>query len=81
MGAQRATPEAWREWWQNPDVAHFYFMGKDNIVFHAVIWPTMLMGYGDGELADGCISRQRRLERVPDDEGSKAARAAVLRSG
>ena len=40
-------PEAWREWWQNPDARSFYFMGKDNIVFHAVIWPSMLMGYGD----------------------------------
>jgi methionyl-tRNA synthetase len=40
-------PEAWREWWQNPDSRSFYFMGKDNIVFHAVIWPSMLMGYGD----------------------------------
>jgi methionyl-tRNA synthetase len=39
-------PEAWREWWQNPDARSFYFMGKDNIVFHAVIWPSMLMGYG-----------------------------------
>jgi len=43
----RGTPEAWREWWQNADARHFYFMGKDNIVFHAIIWPAMLMGYGD----------------------------------
>jgi methionyl-tRNA synthetase len=43
----RETPEAWREWWQNDDARHFYFMGKDNIVFHAVIWPSMLIGYGD----------------------------------
>ena len=43
----RGTPEAWREWWQNDAARHFYFMGKDNIVFHAVIWPAMLMGYGD----------------------------------
>ena len=40
-------PEAWREWWQSPDARSFYFMGKDNIVFHSVIWPSMLMGYGD----------------------------------
>lgn len=41
-------PDAWREWWQNPDARHFYFMGKDNIVFHSVIWPSMLIGYGNG---------------------------------
>jgi methionyl-tRNA synthetase len=44
----RGTPEAWREWWQNSSARHFYFMGKDNIVFHSVIWPAMLLGYGSG---------------------------------
>jgi methionyl-tRNA synthetase len=37
-------PEAWREWWTNPDAASYYFMGKDNITFHSVIWPAMLLG-------------------------------------
>jgi methionyl-tRNA synthetase len=44
----RGTPEAWREWWQRPESRHYYFMGKDNIVFHSVIWPSMLLGYGNG---------------------------------
>jgi len=38
-------PEAWRKWWQEPDARGYYFMGKDNIVFHSVIWPSMLLGY------------------------------------
>ncbi len=38
-------PEAWRAWWQNDQAKAYYFMGKDNIVFHAEIWPAMLMGY------------------------------------
>jgi methionyl-tRNA synthetase len=42
----QGTPDAWKEWWQDPDVKHYYFMGKDNIVFHTIIWPAMLMGYG-----------------------------------
>ena len=46
--ANRGTPEAWRDWWQNPNARHFYFQGKDNIVFHTVIWPSMLLGYGEG---------------------------------
>ena len=41
-------PEAWREWWQKPDSIHDYFMGKDNIVFHTIIWPAILLGYGEG---------------------------------
>jgi methionyl-tRNA synthetase len=50
----RGTPDAWREWWQEPAAGHYYFMGKDNIVFHSVIWPAMLLGYGaGGELGAG----------------------------
>lgn len=37
-------PEAWRRWWQGEDNESFYFMGKDNIVFHSVIWPSILLG-------------------------------------
>jgi methionyl-tRNA synthetase len=43
--ARTGNPDAWRAWWQNPDARSYYFMGKDNIVFHAEIWPAMLFGY------------------------------------
>src|SRR3712207_5633091 len=43
-------PEAWRPWWQTPDADAYYFMGKDNIVFHSEIWPAQLLGYnGEGD--------------------------------
>jgi methionyl-tRNA synthetase len=43
-------PDAWRAWWQGPEAESYYFMGKDNIVFHAEIWPAMLLGYsGKGD--------------------------------
>src|SRR3954468_1141695 len=57
------TPEAWREWWQNPDSTHAYFMGKDNIVFHTVIWPSMLLGYGTG----GELGAGKSELHLPDD--------------
>src|SRR5215469_8436288 len=38
-------PEAWRAWWNDPSAEAYYFMGKDNIVFHSEIWPAMLLGY------------------------------------
>jgi len=53
-----ADPEAWRAWWQDPGSRHYYFMGKDNIVFHTVIWPSILLGYGE----DGALSRGRALQ-------------------
>ena len=45
--AQRTgDPEAWRMWWEDPEAESYYFVGKDNIPFHTVIWPAMLLGYG-----------------------------------
>ncbi len=45
-------PDAWKEWWYNADARIYYFIGKDNIPFHTVIWPAELYGisglYDDG---------------------------------
>ena len=38
-------PDAWKAYWQDPSVKSYYFIGKDNIPFHTIIWPAMLMGY------------------------------------
>jgi methionyl-tRNA synthetase len=43
---ERGDPDAWQQWWQNDDAEHYYFIGKDNIPFHTIIWPAILMGYG-----------------------------------
>ncbi|QSB04882.1 methionine--tRNA ligase [Natronoglycomyces albus] len=45
-------PDAWRKWWNNPESLAYYFMGKDNIVFHSEIWPAMLLG-ANGKGAHG----------------------------
>ncbi len=42
---RNGTPDRWREWWENPDARSYYFIGKDNIPFHTIIWPAMLLGY------------------------------------
>ena len=41
------TPSAWRDWWLNPETKSYYFIGKDNITFHAVTWPAELIGIQD----------------------------------
>jgi methionyl-tRNA synthetase len=55
---RRGEPEAWRMWWQNPEAESYYFVGKDNIPFHAVIWPAMLMGYGEHNLPTNVPANQ-----------------------
>ncbi len=38
------TPDKWKEWWYDPKAQTLYFVGKDNIPFHAIIWPAQLLG-------------------------------------
>ncbi len=42
----RGDPTGWERWWKDPATRVIHFIGKDNIVFHAVIWPAMLIGHG-----------------------------------
>ena len=45
--AARGEPEAWRTWWQDPGTRLLHFIGKDNIVFHAIMFPAMLMAHSE----------------------------------
>lgn len=40
-------PDTWEQWWKSPDTRIINFIGKDNIVFHCIVFPAMLMAYGD----------------------------------
>ncbi len=42
----QGDPDAWKAWWTNPEAESYYFVGKDNVPFHAVFWPALLMGHG-----------------------------------
>jgi len=55
---QRGEPDAWKEWWQNAESKHYYVMGKDNITFHTVMWPAILMGAGDLHLPDEIVASE-----------------------
>ena len=39
-------PDYWEAFWKDPEVKSYYFIGKDNIPFHSIIWPSILMGEG-----------------------------------
>ncbi len=40
----QGKPKLWKDWWENDEAEHYYFMAKDNIPFHTIIWPAMLSG-------------------------------------
>lgn len=45
--ASHGKPEAWKEYWQNEDTKYVAFIGKDNVVFHCIVFPAMLMAWND----------------------------------
>ncbi len=64
-------PDAWRDWWTNPEAKAFYFIGKDNITFHAVTWPAELLGMDTGFDAHMGAESPKRLNlpyNVPANE-------------
>ena len=42
---QQGRPDRWEDFWKDPEARTYYFIGKDNIPFHSIIWPAILMGY------------------------------------
>ena len=45
-------PDSWEKWWKDPETRLVHFIGKDNIVFHCIVFPTMLKAHGDYILPD-----------------------------
>ncbi|MEX0953387.1 MAG: methionine--tRNA ligase [Nitriliruptoraceae bacterium] len=54
----QGEPDAWKAWWMDPAGETYYFIGKDNIPFHAVYWPAQLMGAGDYNLPTNVPANQ-----------------------
>src|SRR5262249_40051397 len=52
------TPERWKSYWFDPETRLIHFIGKDNIVFHAIVWPAMLMAHGDYILPDNVAANE-----------------------
>ncbi|MEX1063167.1 MAG: methionine--tRNA ligase subunit beta, partial [Balneolaceae bacterium] len=50
--AESGDPELWKRYWQDEDASLVHFIGKDNIVFHCIMFPLMLMKHGDYVLPD-----------------------------
>ena len=72
--AMTGDPEKWRDFWQK-DCRSYYFIGKDNIPFHTIIWPAMLMGYGGLNLPYDVPANE--FLTVENQKGSKSHNWAV----
>lgn len=55
---EKGTPDAWKEFWKNDDAVHYYVHGKDNIPFHTIIWPALLLAEGGLHTPDRIVSSE-----------------------
>ena len=65
----------WQKWWQDPETRLVHFIGKDNIVFHCIIFPTMLKTHGDYILPDNVPANE--FLNLEDDKISTSKNWAV----
>jgi methionyl-tRNA synthetase len=70
----QGDPEKWRQFWEG-DALPYYFIGKDNIVFHTMNWPAMLMGYGELNLPYDVPANQYLT--IESRKGSKSRNWAI----
>ncbi|HOF40271.1 MAG TPA: methionine--tRNA ligase [Candidatus Hydrogenedentes bacterium] len=72
----RGEPDGWERWWKDPASRLIHFIGKDNVPFHAVMFPTYLMGQGDYILADNVVGNEYlnilNRETGKTEKGSKS---------
>ena len=56
--ASKEDGRDWKEWWKKEESESYYFIGKDNVPFHSVIWPAILVAYGDLNLPTNVPANQ-----------------------
>lgn len=75
---QQGDPDAWRAWWEDPNAETYYFIGKDNIPFHAVFWPAQLMASGELNLPTDVPANQYVTFKGAKASKSKGVGTSVL---
>ena len=65
----------WRKYWQDPDTKYIAFIGKDNIVFHCIVFPAFLMAWNDGEQEKYCLPQNVPANEFLNFEGKKFSKS------
>ncbi len=76
--AMQGDADAWRAWWEDAAARTYYFIGKDNIPFHTIIWPAILMGYGSLNLPTDVPANQYVTFKGAKASKSKAVGDSLL---
>jgi methionyl-tRNA synthetase len=71
----QGTPDAWRAYWLSPDTKYVAFIGKDNIVFHCIVFPAMLMAWNDGSADQYVLPENVPANEFLNFEGQKFSKS------
>lgn len=68
-------PDLWKEYWQNPETKYVAFIGKDNVVFHCIVFPAMLMAWNSGSESKYCLPQNVPANEFLNFEGKKFSKS------
>jgi methionyl-tRNA synthetase len=68
-------PNLWKDYWQNPNTKYVAFIGKDNVVFHCIVFPAMLMAWNDGDKEKYCLPQNVPANEFLNFEGKKFSKS------
>lgn len=75
LSEQRGNENLWKEYWQNPNTKYVAFIGKDNVVFHCIIFPAMLMALNDGGKEQYILPQNVPANEFLNFEGKKFSKS------
>ena len=75
LSKQRGNENLWKEYWQGENTKYVAFIGKDNIVFHCIIFPAILMGWNDGEKEKYILPQNVPANEFLNFEGKKFSKS------
>lgn len=75
LSAKRNKPDLWKKFWQEDDTRYIAFIGKDNVVFHCIVFPSMLMAWNDGNKQQYILPENVPANEFLNFEGKKFSKS------
>ncbi len=75
LSLQKNDPDLWKKYWQDPKTKYIAFIGKDNVVFHTIIFPAILMAWNEGAKGQYCLPQNVPANEFLNFEGKKFSKS------
>jgi methionyl-tRNA synthetase len=75
LSQKKDEPDLWKKYWQDPKTKYIAFIGKDNVVFHCIVFPAMLMAWNDGEKEKYVLPQNVPANEFLNFEGKKFSKS------